>query len=218
MTIDIKLHAFYRGLCALTKEERTMLLNILLHYHGNETILIKNTKWTFEELISLTEKAHIIFESDDASILITLFSIVNKQDKATELFISKDALPYMRDFSDAKYIEALSDILSFPFSETGERALSLYTYLLSVPDNEILLSDDELRMLFNMPLTGNGSYMRNKYGFDRTRFEHRVLEPVLSCLTNTKRCMIVKNQDGTLYTKKRDNQHIIGYLFHIHQK
>lgn len=116
----------------------------------------------------------------------------------------------------------LADIIGFSNDATGARALSLYKLARQQvrPDSitRIYLTTRQIKELFGIPKDGKGSYMRDeaKGGFDRSKFEARVLDPVCKELRACKHIRLELDEDARrdkVYGKVKSNGYIAGYVF-----
>lgn len=114
----------------------------------------------------------------------------------------------------------LADILRFDSNIDGLRAYKLYEYLRLNSDtrriNTHLLSTRQIKELFDIPEKGKGSYMREKSGFDRGNFEKRVIDPVLTMLSECEHVVLHnygfdKSGNPILYKKIKKGAFIKGY-------
>lgn len=115
----------------------------------------------------------------------------------------------------------LSDIIGFSNDATGARALSLYKLARQSvrPDGtlQMTITTKQIKELFNIPKDGPGSYMRDEAhgGFDRSKFESRVLDPVCCELKECKHVRLVMDEDAEKkdYAKIKKNGRVVGYRF-----
>lgn len=114
----------------------------------------------------------------------------------------------------------LNDILQFDSNTDGIRAYILYEYLRLHSDTRIintrLISTKDFKEMFDIPKDGKGSYMRENGGFDRTNFEKKVIDPVLSMLAKCEHVVlhnygIGKDGKPILYNKIKKNGMVQGY-------
>ena len=99
-----------------------------------------------------------------------------------------------------------------------ERSVKFYELLRENSDTRVDVNTGTLgikafKALFDIPKDGEGSYMRNKDGFDRFRFEKRVIDPVCEELTHTEMIHLIMQPDGRYYEKVRKGNRIIAYRF-----
>lgn len=71
-----------------------------------------------------------------------------------------------------------------------------------------------LKDLFDIPKEGKGSYMRPKYGFDRTNFERYVISPLCEDLAKCQMIRLVVQPDGKPYEKVKKGNRVQGYQFY----
>lgn len=118
----------------------------------------------------------------------------------------------------------LSDILNFSSNIDGTRAYKLYEYLRLHSDTRIIntrvISTKELKELFDIPKDGQGSYMhfdakQQKYIFDRTNFEKRVINPILDMVGECNHVVLhnygTKNGKPIYYKKVKKHNLVQGY-------
>lgn len=67
--------------------------------------------------------------------------------------------------------------------------------------------------LFNIPEYGQGSYMREKGGFDRNNFERKVIDPLCEDLAKCKMINLVLQPNGKYYEKLKRGGRVEAYRF-----
>ena len=105
------------------------------------------------------------------------------------------------------------------YQMTSERSVKFYEYLRRITDsrypvNDVLIGVRRLKEMFDIPETGKGSYMREKGGFDRSKFEKRIIEPLCNDLKNCKMVNLVVQPDGAYYEKVKKGNRVDGYRFY----
>ena len=107
------------------------------------------------------------------------------------------------------------------FQMTSKRSVQFYEYLRQITDtrdevNSIGLGVKALKEMFDIPETGEGSYMRDKDkgGFDRTNFEKYVIYPLVNDLKNCKMINLIVQPDGKYYEKVKKGNRVQGYRFY----
>lgn len=131
------------------------------------------------------------------------------------------AMPHLQNLSCDYITLFLADILHFPNTVEGKRAYKLYEYLRLNSDSrrrecETILTTKKIKELFDIPLAGEGSYVRENGKFDRPGFEKYVIEPVLKILANCSHVVLFdfgKDPKGErqLYNKIKKHGMVEGY-------
>lgn len=110
-----------------------------------------------------------------------------------------------------EYITLWSEDL---FNMHSDRSILMYEDMRLHSDtriiNQKIYSTKDIKTLFNIPKSGAGSYMRAK-GFNRTEFEHKVLDPVVKDLLQCKMISLQLNQDGSAWEKIKRHGYVVGY-------
>lgn len=100
------------------------------------------------------------------------------------------------------------------FSLSSERSITFYEHLRAHSDTTRQCQKGfgvkALKELFNI---SPESYMRKKGGFDRSKFESRVLEPLCEDMAKCEMIQLVVNPDGKYYEKVKDGKKVLGYRF-----
>ena len=104
------------------------------------------------------------------------------------------------------------------FQMSSIRSVQFYEHLRQITDtrkqvNDVLLGVRALKEMFNIPETGEGSYMR-KSGFNRTAFEERVVQPLCDDMNKCSMIKLVVQPDGKYYEKVKEGSRVIGYRFY----
>lgn len=102
-----------------------------------------------------------------------------------------------------------------------DRSITMYEYLRLHSDtrmtNTRTITLDQIRDIFDIPLSGTGSYMRKDGRFDRHNFESKVLDPVCADLAKCKMVQLISQEDknGELqpYRRVKNGRKLIGYEF-----
>lgn len=105
------------------------------------------------------------------------------------------------------------------FQMNSKRSVQFYEYLRQETDtreevNSIGLGVKALKELFGIPKDGEGSYIREKGGFDRANFEKKVIQPLCDDLKNCKMIKLVMQSDGKMYEKVKAGNRVRGYRFY----
>jgi hypothetical protein len=74
----------------------------------------------------------------------------------------------------------------------------------------------QLKELFDIPETGEGSYMRPKEqgGFNRANFEKYVIDAICEDMRNCKMIQLITQPDGKFYEKVKNGKRVMGYRFY----
>lgn len=104
------------------------------------------------------------------------------------------------------------------FKMHSERAVKFYELLRMNSDSRIdvntgTMSIRKFKEMFGIPKDGKGSYMREKYGFDRSQFEKRVIDPICEDLSHTDMLRLVLQPNGKYYEKVKRGNRVIAYKF-----
>ena len=99
-----------------------------------------------------------------------------------------------------------------------ERSVLFYELLRENSDTRLLtqegtVSVKKFKELFGIPKDGKGSYMREKGGFDRSKFEKRVIDPICEDLKDTRMIKLIVQPDGKYYEKVKKGNRVIAYRF-----
>lgn len=105
------------------------------------------------------------------------------------------------------------------FKMTSIRTVQFYEYLRQITDtrqqvNDVLLGIRAFKELFKIPVTGKGSYMRGKDGFDRANFEKYVIDPLCEDMKHCKMINLLVQPDGKYYEKVKVGNRVDGYRFY----
>ena len=104
------------------------------------------------------------------------------------------------------------------FGMTSKRSVIFYELLRQETDtrdkiHSLGLGVKALKELFEIPMEGKGSYMREKSGLDRAQFEKRVIDPLCEDLMKCKMIRLVLQPDGKPYEKIKQGHRVAGYRF-----
>ena len=72
----------------------------------------------------------------------------------------------------------------------------------------------KFKELFDIPKEGPGSYMRKKGGFNRSEFEHKVIDPICEDLSKTDMIQLILTTEGKYYEKIKNGNKVIAYKFY----
>lgn len=105
------------------------------------------------------------------------------------------------------------------FQMQAERSVILYEYLRLHCDTRVtnrrVFTIDQIREIFDIPLSGTGSYVRKDGRFDRHAFETKVLDPVCEDLKKCRMVQLVlqedKNGDLKPYRRVKSGRTLKGY-------
>ena len=104
------------------------------------------------------------------------------------------------------------------FQMTSKRTVCFYEYLRQCMDtrdsvHSVRVSVRKFKELFDIPQNGEGSYMREKNGFDRARFEARVIDPLCEDMKHCRMIKLIVQPDGKYYVKEKVGNRVAGYRF-----
>ncbi len=104
------------------------------------------------------------------------------------------------------------------FQMDSIRSVQFYEHLrsITIPNqnvNTVLIGIQKFKEMFNIPLDGKGSYMREKSGFDRNNFERYVINPLCEDLQKCRMINLVYT-NGKPYEKEKKNGMVLGYRFY----
>ncbi len=128
---------------------------------------------------------------------------------------NEDFLPLFTNLS-TNYITMWSmDI----FKMTSKRSVQFYELLRQLTNtrnsvNQHGWSVKRIKEMFDIPMEGKGSYMREKGGFNRSEFEKKVIEPLCEDLQKCKMINLIVQPDGKLYEKVKNGNRVQGYRFY----
>lgn len=101
------------------------------------------------------------------------------------------------------------------FNLRSERSITFYEHLRAHSDTTKQCQKGfgvkALKDLFNIPPDG---YMRPKGGFDRGKFEKRILEPLCEDMAKCEMIQLVVHPDGKYYEKVKEGRKVLGYRFY----
>ncbi len=104
------------------------------------------------------------------------------------------------------------------FKMSSERSILFYEDLRLHSDtrkeNSRIYGVKDFKQMFNIPKTGEGSYMRKDGHFARAHFEKRIIEPICKDLAECSMINLILNPDGKSYRKvKNKHGNVLGYEF-----
>lgn len=104
------------------------------------------------------------------------------------------------------------------FKMTSRRTVCFYEYLRQCMDtrdtvHSVRISVRTFKELFDIPQSGEGSYMREKSGFNRSEFERRVIDPLCEDMKRCKMISLIVQPDGKYYVKEKVGKRVSGYRF-----
>lgn len=105
------------------------------------------------------------------------------------------------------------------FKMQSIRGVQFYEYLRQKTDtrfreNNAGLGVKALKDIFNIPSTGEGSYMRKNGTFDRNAFERYVIQPLCEDMAHCKMINLIVQPDGKFYEKVKERGRVLGYRFY----
>lgn len=192
-------------------------LQAALGYKSDYTDISENM---WREIKDLAPHSHIEIADRDKDIyesgmVITRISRRNSWDYYRVKF-EEDYFPLFTGLGK-NYITLWSiDI----FRMNSKRAVQFYELLRTMSYSKYEVSPNTytygfgvkfLKDLFEIPMTGKGSYMREKSGFNRSEFEKKVLDPICADLIQTKMIQLVMQPDGKPYEKVHRGKRVAGY-------
>ena len=104
------------------------------------------------------------------------------------------------------------------FSMKTERAVLFYELLRDNSDTRLVqntgtVSIRKFKELFDIPVSGKGSYLTKDGHFARTHFEKYVIDPICEELAKTKMIQLILQPDGRYYEKVKRGGRVIAYKF-----
>ena len=104
------------------------------------------------------------------------------------------------------------------FQMNTKRSVQFYEFLRQSTDtreeiNDIALGIKAFKEMFDIPMDGDGSYMRKDGHFDRAAFEKRIIEPLCNDLKGCKMINLLVQPDGKYYVKEKKGGRVNGYRF-----
>ncbi len=104
------------------------------------------------------------------------------------------------------------------FRMTTRRSVQFYELLRQETDtrleiNDLLYGIRAFKAMFDIPETGEGSYMRKDNHFDRASFERYVIHPLCDDLKHCEMIKLLLQPDGKPYEKVKVGNRVIGYRF-----
>ena len=104
------------------------------------------------------------------------------------------------------------------FQMTSKRTVCFYEYLRQCMDtrdsvHSVRVSVRKFKELFDIPQSGEGSYMRGNGGFDRANFEKYVIDPLCEDMKHCRMIKLIVQPDGKYYVKEKAGNRVAGYRF-----
>ena len=131
--------------------------------------------------------------------------------------LNSDYLPLFGclDGKERRYITMWSGDIA---KMSSERSIRFYELLRGESDTQFVsqtgtLGVKKFKEIFDIPINGKGSYMREKGGFNRTEFEHKVIDPLVDDLSKTEMIKLVMNEQGKFYEKVKQGNRVNAYRF-----
>ena len=164
--------------------------------------------------IEFDEKGKDFYVSGNFVRTIAMFKNVVRlkiEDEFLGLFGNLDAKKEV-----SKYITMWSADI---FRMKSERAVLFYELLRDNSDTRLAMnagtvSIRKFKEMFDIPKDGKGSYMRTKSGFNRTQFEHDVINPLCEELAKTEMITLILTPEGKYYEKVKKGNRVIAYKFY----
>ncbi len=105
------------------------------------------------------------------------------------------------------------------YSMRSERSVLFYELLRDNSDTRLTINSGtvgikKFKEMFNIPKEGKGSYMREKGGFNRTEFEHKIIDPICEDLAKTEMIRLHLTPEGKYYEKVKQGNRVMGYKFY----
>lgn len=148
----------------------------------------------------------------DSGVMITRLTMFKNR---VRLKFEKEYLSLFTGLSKDYITMWSSDI----FQMKSKRSVQFYEYLRQITDtrrkdNDVLLGVRALKEMFDIPMSGEGSYMRKDGHFDRLAFEKNVVDVLCNDLKGCKMINLVIQPDGKMYEKEKSGNRVAGYRFH----
>ena len=127
----------------------------------------------------------------------------------------EDYMPLFEELDkERNYITMWADDL---FGMRSARSILFYEQLRLHSDtrkeNTRIFSTRELKEMFGIPKTGEGSYMRKDGHLQRTQFERKVIYPICEDLMKCRMIQLAVNEDGKPFRKVKKDGQVVGYEF-----
>ena len=105
------------------------------------------------------------------------------------------------------------------FQMTSQRTVTFYEYLRQITNsklatNSVLIGIRGFKDMFDIPETGEGSYMRKDGHFDRPSFERYVINSLCDDMKHCKMIKLLMQPDGRFYIKEKQGKRVTGYRFY----
>ena len=164
------------------------------------------------DVVHLDKKtlAHIVgLNTDSDHLSYDLWVRIKDLRKHSEIEFAEEDKDFFDDGSLVRRVTLFKNIVRIRFDD---EYLPLFTGLTS--DYITMWSADIFQM--KSKRTGEGSYMRTSKqgGFNRTRFEQQVIQPLCDDLKNCKMIHLIVQSDGKLYEKVKRGKRVAGYRFY----
>jgi hypothetical protein len=170
----------------------------------------------FDNIKEMPKHSLLEFSDKDKGFFDTGFLIIRVTMLKNRIRIKFDD-EYLKLFSglEKDYITMWSGDI---FRMSSTRSIEFYEQLRLNTDtrNEVNHADVGVKWfkeLFNIPQEGKGSYMREKGGFDRNNFEHKVIDPICNDLAKCRMINLILQPDGKYYEKLKKNGRVVAYRF-----
>ena len=190
----------------------------LIEKLGTEMDSSDISAWFRRVAKDMAHNSEIRFDSKDKSEWKDMFLFTDREYKNGKLLvvINPRIMKLLEDLKCEYITLFLADILGFPSNIDGARAFALYEFLRLHSDsrkkNKRVISTKEFKELFGIPKDGRGSYVRADGKFDRSKFEERVIMPVLILLLDCEHVILHSyDNGGALYKKIKNGNRVVGY-------
>ena len=157
-------------------------------------------------LIKFADQDRDLYES---GVMITRLTMLKNR---VRIKFEDDYLSLFTGLS-SDYLTLWSDDI---FQMTSDRSVTFYEFLRQSTDtrrsiNSIGLGVKALKEMFGIPMD---AYMREKGGFNRSEFEHKVIDPLCDDLKGCRMINLVVQPDGRVYEKVKRGNRVEGYRFY----
>jgi hypothetical protein len=176
--------------------------------HLSENLKRSIGKLPVHSYIEIDDKDHDFYES---GVLVTSLRMYKNNACIT---LNPDYMPMFSNLEKDYITMWCGDIARMK----SERSIEFYEKLRLNTDtrNETSTAKVGIRWfkeLFNIPEDGQGSYMREKGGFNRTEFERKVIDPLCEDLAKCKMINLVLQPNGKYYEKLKRGGRVEAYRF-----
>lgn len=189
------------------------VLSNVLNNHSDSDHLSQNL---FDEIKDLNIHSQIQISDPDSQyfesgcLVTRVVSLKNR----FKIKLEKDYLPLFGNLENNYITMWSSDI----FKMSSARSVEFYEDLRLSSDTRGVCSKGfgikALKELFGIPKDGEGSYMREKGGFDRSNFEKKVIQPLCDDLKKCQMIQLIPQAGGLMYEKVKQNGRVLGYRFY----